>query len=266
MALGNLYVDTYQGTYGLISGWIVNWPPVTPIGLGDVGRLVRDDDTGIWGFLPGATLRDHDISFTPGSDGVVAGERSLSSNEEIEVSFGFSAKTPGFKWLGDASAGFHASFGSEGGLQAQVVNIRRHGIENIDALRPQLLDAVARGSMSVGHAVIVEIETADLGMIIASEHGSADVKVKTSAAVAPGGHPLAQFAADYAVHENSGGAVLQPMSARFPVIYRTLVVGTEGIWWWKKVVVDGIANLSDADRLLATEGVLDEEDYFVRYK
>lgn len=264
MSLGSTYIDAYQATFGLISGWIVNWPPATPIRIGDVGRLVRDDDTGIWGFNPGASLNDHDIPYKAQSDGVV-GDRTLTVGDETNISFGFSAETPGFKWLGDASAGFHASFGSEGGMQAHVENIRRQSIENIDALKPMLLDAVSRGSMSLGHAVIVERETADLGMIIASERTAGDLKVKTNAALVPGGQPLAKFAANFTVHSASGGAATQPMSAPFPVIYKTLVVGRRGIWWWKKVVIEGVADMSEADRLRATEDALDADDYYARF-
>jgi hypothetical protein len=138
-------------------------------------------------------------------------------------------------------------------------------MEYPDALKPKLLNSVSSGLLSVGDAVIVERETGDRGMIIASDSNSGELKVSTNAKVAPGGHPLANFAADFAVRSASGAAVTEAMRSPFPVTYRTFIVGTTGIWWRKKVVIQGAAELSDADRLRAIEDTLDEKDYYVRF-
>lgn len=263
MGLGNLYVEALENS-GYGRGWMINWPLQTRVEIGDVGQVVRDVETGIWGFRPGATLDHVGIPHKVESHGV-AGDAFHTYGDGTQIAFGFDATTPGWEWLGDASAGFHATFGSSGGLQANMDNIRRRKVDNIDGLKAELLEAVSRGSLSVGQSIVVEDETADLAMIIASESKSGDLKVTTNGAIAPVGQPLAKFATDFSVKSASGGAITQPMTARFPVAFRDLVIGTRGIWWWKRVEILGAANLSDADWLLAAEDALEDADYFARF-
>ncbi|WP_314506029.1 hypothetical protein [uncultured Microbacterium sp.] len=265
MALGNDYVEAWEEKYGAAKGWFGNWPPYSPVGLGEVGSLATDAATGLLTFRPGNTLDDYGIPFTTTSDTAQGSDISFSTGSETAVEFGIDASTEKFKWLGEGEIGLHASFGSSGGMQADISGVRRRRVTNLNELRDQLLEAAKSGKIPVGTAVVVEVDTAEKGMIVSSENNKADLKVSAKADVKPAKVSLASFVGSARVRSNEGAAALQELPAPFTLAFRTLVVGTKGIWWWKRIVIQGSGELNDAELVAATEDALDDDDYLARF-
>lgn len=265
MALANIYVEALENTLGLAPGWLANWPPHTRVSLGDVGSLEWNEETGLLGFRGGGFLKDYGIKFTAPADSEPLADITLTTGSETRVEFGFDASTPKWNWLGNAKAGFLASFGDEGGMKADLVDIRRGRIDRLDDLREALLEAATSEKLKVGSAIVVEVETSEKGMIIASTEHAAKLKVSTDLDVKPAKIKLASFAASFTVKDQSGAAVTQPMKAQFPVAFRTLVIGRRGIWWWKRIVVFGAADMGAQEVLDATEEDLTPDDYVVTF-
>lgn len=260
-----MYVEALEHEFQLARGWYANWPMSTPVALGDVGTLEENFETGITSFRPSNRLPDYDIPFThtPATDPV--GDMTLTYGADTHLEFGLDASLDGWKWLGNAKAGFQAGFGSSGGLHAEFSGIRRGRIEDLDSLRDNLLDAKRREAVKPYRAVVVEVDTVDIGMILASTKSTAKVKVSTDVDLKPAQIKLVSFAGSFAVKSNEGSALIQPMTKPFTSAFRALVVGTRGIWWWKHTVIFGAADLSPERRMEATENELSDDDYLVLY-
>lgn len=265
MELGNMYVDVLEDQFQLARGWYANWPLSTPVALGDVGTLEENFETGITSFRPSNRLPDYGIPFlaTPSTEPV--GDLTLTYGAETHLEFGLDASLDGWKWLGNATAGFQAGFGSSGGLHAEFSDIRRVRIEDLDSLRDNLLDAKRGETLMYYRAVVVEVDTVDIGMILASTNSTAKVKVSTDVDLKPAQIKLVSFAGSFAVKSNDGSALIQPMTKPFTSAFRALVVGKRGIWWWKHIVIFGAADMSPEQRMEAIENELSDGDYLLMY-
>ena len=125
VALGKIYVDALEDKYGLARGWFANWPPLTPVQLGQVGSLQTNHETGITSLRPGATLNDYHIPFSEEDGRSASGTINLTTGNETSLTFGLSASTPGFKRIGDVKAGFKAKFAESGWMQSDLADLRR---------------------------------------------------------------------------------------------------------------------------------------------
>lgn len=261
MSLGSIYIHALEEQLSLSPGWLANWPPQSQALVGDVGSLQKNPETGLLGFRGGDVLADHKIRFTAAPEAEALADITLTSGSETRVEFGFDASTPKWKWLGDAKAGFIASFGNEGGMKADLVDIRRWRIDHLSQLRADLLSAAKAGRLKVGDAIVVEVETSDQGMIVASTNHAAELKVSTDLDIKPAKVKLASFAASFSVKHDSGAAVTEPLKTQFSVAYRTIVIGRRGIWWWKRFEIRGAADMETQDLLDATEENIRPDDY-----
>ena len=99
-ALGHVYRAALERRYELPSGHAANWPPGTDLVLGQVGYMTVGGE-----FQVDGVLADKGIEARPASGpGRPDGPANFVSDESISLNFATSAKTPGFKWLGDAEA------------------------------------------------------------------------------------------------------------------------------------------------------------------
>lgn len=265
MSIGEFYDTAYQKAIGLAPGWIVNWPLETRVPVGRVGRFKRDWETGLWGFVPGNTLQGVGISYKVNPDMISMGDSNIAYGRDSSIEFGFDAKVPGWEWLGNAKAGFHASFGSDGGVRAQVSNVRREEAESIDALAEDLLTAAKNETLDYGQVIIVERETGDMGTIVGSEYDSGEMKVAAEGDFKPAGAVLAKFSAGFNVRMSSGAAFMRAVDSPFTVSYRALIVGSRGIWWWKRPVIEGLVEMTDDELIRQTEEGLSERDFLAIY-
>jgi hypothetical protein len=268
-SLGEMYTRALADDLAYQRGWIPNWPPSFPVELGRVGEIVHDHKSGIVSLEGNNKLTDYEITPGPAEDGPVLGPRTFSWGSETKVKFEVNAKLPGWGWLAiaGAHAGFKASFGHDGGMQAESDNPQHHGLPDTDGLRKALREAGKNGKIEVGKSIVVELESADKAMIVASESSSGALQVSTSADVQAGGVRLANFALGCNVYTQTGKALVQPYPNRITTAFKALTIGTKGIWWWRRIDVSVAAFGGDAARLRSTlqEDELTADDYYVMY-
>lgn len=250
---------------GWQKGWFANWPINTPVRLGQVGSLQTDTETRIVGFRGGNTLEHFGITAATNAADTPNGDINLTTGDETRVRFGADGSVDGWKWLGSAKAGFHATFGSAGGMHAELADVGHSSLEDLHGLREKLRKSATSKKLPLHSAVVVEINAASEGMIVASTTQAADLKVSTDVDLKPAKLKLASFAGSFSVKHNQGSAVVLPMDEPFTVAFRTLVVGTRGIWWWKRIEISGVGTLPIADLLAATEDSLSDDDFEIIY-
>ena len=170
------------------------------------------------------------------------------------------ASTPGFEFIGNAKAGLKVGFGERAGVLVGVGSSWQKKLENLDSLRPQLLEAAKDERMHVGHAVVVGQQIADTGIVFDSDGSNADIAATTNFDVEPGGGApsLASFGVDFTLHGESRGIVNHNFPNGFILALRVIKLGERGWWWWRRVVVEGIEPIEVDD----PEPFLTEEDYF----
>lgn len=266
-SLGEMYSHALGEKLAYQKGWVPNWPPSFPVELGRVGEIVRDGRTGVVSLDGNNRLEDYGITRPPEQVGPKTGPRSFSWGTETKVDFGVGASTKGFEWLGAASVGLRATFGKEGGLQAEAVAPRHHGFCDSDSLRADLLAAAKLGKLRCGKALVVEFEQVERAVVIASESSSGSIEGSVSADLAPSGVSLSSFATGLAVRSRSGQAVVSSYPEPTVTAFKALVVGTRGLWWWRHIAIT-MANFSGEDARLRSafvESQLDDDDYDVRF-
>lgn len=237
MSFGSLYVESLGDDYGLTSGWEVNWPPMTLISVGDIGVLKPNRQTGLVGFSRLGRGSDYAVDVPSLESFASRRDVSLTKGDEAGVEFGFDASTPKWRWLGGADAGFIASFGDGGGVQIDLVDFHRTRVGNIGLVVDSMKKATQEKKLPVGYAIIVEVDTAQSGVIIASEGRGGELRVSASVDLKPAQIRLASFANSFSVESRSGAALYGLLPDPFVFSYRVLVVGKKGFWWWKKFVI-----------------------------
>lgn len=264
-SFGDMYSVALLEGLGFQKGWMVNWPPQFSAELGDVGNLNRDPDTGLLSLAGSNKLSEFSIRAGQPQVGPKGGPRSFTSGSSTRVEFGTDAKLPGWQWIGNAKAGLHASFGQEGGMETEVSGPQHLRIPDLGGLKADLLRAAKSGALKVGQAVIVELERADSGLVLSSEEESGSLKATTNADVGPAGLSLTSFAVDISVKSKSGKALSLALPEPFTTAYRVLKIGTRGIWWWKKISIQGADRMSPEQVDDVTEALLEVDDYFARF-
>ena len=268
-SLGEMYTRALADDLGYQRGWIPNWPPSFPVELGRVGELVYDRDTGIVSLDGNNKLSDYGITAGPAEDGPAAGPRTFSWGSDTNVQLGVDANIPGWEWLGIAGAGvgLKASFGRDGGLQAEADGLRHRSLPDTDSLRSALRSAGQKGSIPVGKSIVVELESAENSMIVASESSSGSLQVATSADVKSASVTLAKFSLGFSVRAQTGKALAQAYPHRITTAFKALTVGTKGIWWWRRidVFVAGITGDSNLLESALREAELTAVDYYVMF-
>lgn len=266
-SLGEMYTRALADDLAYQRGWIPNWPPSFPVELGRVGKIVYDHASGITSLEGNNKLAAYEIIPGAAEDGPVGGSRTFSWGSKTTVEFEVNAALPGWQWLAGARAGLKASFGHDGGMQAEADNPQHHSLPDTDNLRNALCEAGKNGLIEIGKSIVVEIESADKAMIVASESSSGALQVSTSADVLVGGVRLANFALGCNVHKQTGKAVVQSYPNRITTAFKALTIGTKGIWWWRHIDVSVAAFDGDVTRFRSAlqEAELTAEDYYVMY-
>lgn len=264
-SLGDLYSEAIERKYDFPRGWKANWPPGFDYKLGQVGTIDDEGRFSYDGKLSNYQINAREVSDPDRADG----PWQYQSNEQINIEVGTDASLPAWKWLGNAKAGLKVGFAKSGGLVLAVGSSHVRRLADLDRLRKDFLEAAQAGRLHVGQAVIVEMQVADCGLVIASMDGSGELTAKTNFDVTPSGGPaLVSFAADFRLQQASSAVSSQSFPDGFPIAFRVLQLGKRGWFWWRRLVVLGLAPAaapgSSADVTDAEES-LDEEDYWAPY-
>ena len=253
-ALGHVYRAALERRYELPSGHAANWPPGTDLVLGQVGYMTVGGE-----FEVDGVLADKGIEARPASGpGRKDGPANFVSDESISLNFATSAKTPGFKWLGDAEAGVKVAFAESAGVALGIGSAHDERLEDLDSLRKKLVAAAEKGKFKEYQAVIVEMRVADSGCMVTSADGggklSASTKFEVSASTPV---TLASFSADIAVKDQHGSIANEQYPEGFVVSYRVIMLGKRGLFWWRHWRTFGITELT----LEQLELTLGKDDY-----
>ena len=230
-SLGEMYARALADDLGYERGWVPNWPPSFPMELGRVGELVCDHDTGIVSLEGNNKLADYGITAGPAKDGpdgrpphVLVGisdkGRDRGPTLRPLVGSGSKSQVP--------ALASRLSFGKDGGMQAEADGLRHHGLPDTDGLRKALREAGKNGSIQVGKSIVVELESAQKAMIVASESSSGSLQVASSVNVQSATVGLATFSLGFSIRRQTGKATVQAYPNRITTAFKALTVGYEG--------------------------------------
>ena len=178
MSLANIYRRAWVDKFGLGKGWSANWWPGTAISLGERG-IMRDGQLQHQGYVS-----DYGVSFAlDPAPSPVSGPWDYSSSGDTKVEIGADASVPGWEWLGHASAGLSATFGSQESVYLSATYTTIERVADNDKLQRDLLSTAIQHGMPVGQSVVIERQLTAQAMIIASSDKSGELKATVSGEV-----------------------------------------------------------------------------------
>lgn len=256
--LGEIYTKALRDVYGLPQGWLANWPPGADYILGQVGTV---DDDGH--FAVGGTLADKGITASEDpAPGMADGPEQFQSSNDIQVEIGVDASLPAWKFIGNAKAGVRIGFQKNSGVVVAIGSANRVRLANIDGVKDSLLTAASTGVLRKGQSVILEMQVADSGLVVSSRGGSGEMTATTNFDVGGTGAPkLLNFAADFNVKSSTAAMDHATFPNGFIPSFRVVTLGERGWWFWRHVVLVGVAGPGLDD----PELTLDRDDYFAPY-
>jgi hypothetical protein len=263
MSLTSAYARAWQQQYGLAPGWFVNTQPNDTIPLGLKGQVLGEyfQHSG-----PLAQLSRLMPEPSPPQDNSAWQFQSSSS---IEFDAAVKGTTSGnIGWLGTAQAGVKASFGQEAGLSALGSHKWFHRFPDMDSVRTALRAAVAAGDLVEGDAVVVELQLTGPGVLLASQGGGASIEALASGSVSPAAVNIADFAGNLSVTKKHGAVTMEQFGDGAVIAARVMQVGHRGMWWWRRLVILGVEELSPREQetagLRRVEGD-DVDEYFLLF-
>jgi hypothetical protein len=171
-SLASAYTYAMQTQYGYPHDGSINWLIGAPRQIGMIGKF--ESNEGYDSFNPHGLLSDYapDLDLST-LDGTSSGERKVAVGESTVISFGTNAKVAGFEWLTGGRVGISASFGTEGGLHIWTDDAVVRTVRRFNEFK-QALKSVDHRVVPIGTAAIVEMETAQRGVVFSSytTHGS----------------------------------------------------------------------------------------------
>jgi len=259
MSLANIYRRAWADKFGLGKGWSANWWPGTAISLGERG-VMRDGQLQHQGYVS-----DYGVSFA--LDPVpspVSGPWDYSSSGDTRVEIGTDASVPGWEWLGHASVGLSATFGSQESVYLSATNTTIERVADNDKLQRDLLSTAVQHGMPVGQSVVIERQLTAQAMVIASSDKSGELKATVSGEAQVGAGALgtvASLTGRLDVKRQVGGTSKQEFPSGMVLAYRVVTLGTRGWWFWRHMTVRTVRGIDDNH----LDSILEPDDYFVMF-
>jgi len=262
MSLADLYRNAWQAKFGLGKGWLANWWPGTAIFVGQRG-IVQGGQLQYQGHVG-----DYGVSFAldpasaPGG-----GPWDFSSSADTTVEIGADASKRGWEWLGKASAGLSASFGSQESLYLSAGGTTIERVANVDRLKDDLINTAVKQGMPLGQSAVVERQLTAQSMLIVSEGRSGVLKatVKGDVTVDAGAvGTVASLAGRLDVKKQTGGTSKQEYPSGMVLAYRVVTLGKSGWFYWRHITVRSVRGTSAPD-LDYFDKILQPDDYFVKF-
>jgi hypothetical protein len=247
MSLTGIYTRAWEKQYGLAPGWFVNTQPNDSIPLGLKGQVEGDAFR-----QSGPLARLTDLAPVPPHSNDHS-EWQFQSSSSIDFDAAVAGHTSqNLDWLGASQAGIKASFGSQAGVLAVGARKWFHRFPDMDKVRSALRDAVTAGELVEGDAVVVELQLSGQGVMLCSQGGDASVEALASGAVSPGGVSIADFSGNLSVTKKHGAVTMEKFGDGTVIAARVMQVGHRGMWWWRKIIVMGLSEVSPRQQEAAT--------------
>lgn len=244
-------LDSWLGGGGV---WYPNWPLAEGHRLGELGRLhgasyVYEGPSG--------------IKFHADLAKVTQDAWTYHSARDTSVSIGVNAEVPGFSFLGSASAGIKAEFGSAHAVYLSAAGAQIRRVAEVAQLRHDLLAAARTRNLPRATALVVATLTAKKALILTSLSDGASFEATARTALTPLPTIPADLAGNLAVVRGAAGVDVQEFGST-PVVLamRLIVLVNRGWLWWRQLDTAGVAAQSADDNLELLETLADESDYF----
>jgi len=181
----------------------------------------------------------------------------------MSVSIGVNAEAPGFSFLGPASAGIKAEFGSSRAVYVSAADAQIRRVAEVTQLRHDLLAAARTRDLPRATALVVATLTAKKALVLTSLSGGASFEATARTALTPLPTIPADLAGNLAVVRGAASVDIQEFGST-PVVLamRLIVLVNRGWLWWRQLDTAGVAAQSADDNLELLETLSDESDYF----
>ena len=262
---GEMYWRALKNKARYGKGWVPNWPLQEQVKLGRVAILERD--SGVRTLNGKNKLQDYGIEPKAAISGNSFGPLYMNFGKKTVVNFGEDAELEGWHWLGTASVGAVATFGKRGGFCMEATVLQRRWFPDTDNLNDAIRDAVKQGRLGRGKTIVIEVETAETAMFIASSDKEGSIRLKLGASVKPVGVTLASFAGGFTKESSSEGTRALAFSKLITTAFRAVTVGREGLFFWRDIPIRRAAAKGDS-RLLnqdLAEAEFTDDDYYLRF-
>jgi hypothetical protein len=233
--------------------------------LGRVAVLERD--YGVRTLNGKNKLQDYGIKPKAAISGNSFGPLHVNFGKETVVNFGQEANLEGWHWLGAASAGAVATFGKHGGFRMEATVLQRRWLPDTDSLNDAIRVAVKQGRLGRGKSIVIEVETAETAVFVASSGSGGSIRLKLSASVKPAGVTLASFAGGFTQESSSEGTRALAFSNPITTAFRAVTAGHKGLFFWRDIPIRIAAAKGDS-RLLnqdVAEADFTDDDYYIRF-
>jgi hypothetical protein len=244
-------LDSWLGGGGI---WYPNWPLAEGHRLGELGRLhgasyVYEGPSG--------------ITFHADPAEVTLDAWTYQSARDTSVAIGVNAEAPGFSFLGSASAGIKADFGSSRAVYVSAADAQIRRVAEVAQLRHDLLSAARTRNLPRATALVAATLTAKKALVLTSLSDKTSFEATARTAPTPLPTIPADLAGNLAVVRGAASVDIQEFGST-PVVLamRLIVLVNQGWLWWRQLDTTGVAAQSADDNLELLEILSDESDYF----
>jgi hypothetical protein len=167
------YVALLRKHFG--PGWRPNWPVTTQLALGDVGII----EEGV--FVRRDSLKDFDVAFSSSKGGKASSFRTHSSSGVSITEKTKGEVVPGFKFLGEADAGFLVAFSTAGAVVVAADNCRELRVLAQTQLFKSLWKLKDEGIWQKKWVVVTELISSSNATVLSSSTGNTSFEIGAKA-------------------------------------------------------------------------------------